>query len=240
MRKAFTLVELLVVVAIIALLLGILLPALSKAKEVARRSVCMSSLNQMSTATFAYATANKGWTPDWGGVNADDAHPWYNASRNLQKSGVGPVVIGKTMEYEFLPENPAITYCPSRDPEGRYAERARDYGWISWGSDQTNWELGRTVEYSYQHRLARQLGDVDAGEAFGGDLAIVDNFRLGTGRVIYNMSVGAQICHGDEYYNVAFFDNSVRPVFDKDEELYDPSAFYNKPGPALNKLEELD
>ncbi len=68
-RRAFTLVELLVVVSIIALLLGILLPALGKAREQARAVRCLSLVKQMVTASKAYNASHKGWNV-----------PYYNKS----------------------------------------------------------------------------------------------------------------------------------------------------------------
>ena len=57
-RRAFTLVELLVVVAILALLISILLPTLGRAKEEARRVICLSNLRQLAIAAHSYAASN--------------------------------------------------------------------------------------------------------------------------------------------------------------------------------------
>lgn len=58
MKKAFTLVELLVVVSIIAMLLGILLPSLSKARAVAQQTICLTNSRQMGKGLLLYANAN--------------------------------------------------------------------------------------------------------------------------------------------------------------------------------------
>ncbi len=59
-RRGFTLVELLVVIAIIALLLAILLPAISKAKELAARAVCGGNLRSLGQTQFMIADENNG------------------------------------------------------------------------------------------------------------------------------------------------------------------------------------
>ena len=62
--KAFTLVELLVVVAIIGILATMMLPALAKARESARRAACKSNLHQLQLGMEMYAEANSERYPD--------------------------------------------------------------------------------------------------------------------------------------------------------------------------------
>ena len=57
--SAFTLIEILVVVAIIALLVAILLPSLSRAREVAKRTVCGANISQIGKSMFVYANENR-------------------------------------------------------------------------------------------------------------------------------------------------------------------------------------
>src|SRR5262245_43214704 len=62
-RRGFTLVELLVVIGIIALLVGILLPALNKAREAANRARCAANMRSAVQALHVYLSESKGWLP---------------------------------------------------------------------------------------------------------------------------------------------------------------------------------
>ena len=63
MKKNFTLIEMLIVVAIIAILFSLLFPSLSKAKKSARMGVCLSQTRQIHTATQTFIKNNNGKYP---------------------------------------------------------------------------------------------------------------------------------------------------------------------------------
>jgi prepilin-type N-terminal cleavage/methylation domain-containing protein/prepilin-type processing-associated H-X9-DG protein len=74
-QRGFTLVELLVVIAVIALLLGILMPALSRSKEHAKGVVCQSNLHQIGMGAYFYAEANNSLIPR--GLGGGSGKAWF-------------------------------------------------------------------------------------------------------------------------------------------------------------------
>ena len=117
---AFTLVELLVVIGIIAVLMAILLPVLAKARAQANRTVCLSNIRQLGTAILMYCNDNKGWFPTcayWDSL-AYKPYPedWvhWQSNRNLMDSAVAKHVgrDGKLKE---------LLRCPADSFDGRKA-----------------------------------------------------------------------------------------------------------------------
>lgn len=110
--SAFSLVELLVVISLIALLIGLILPALSRARSVAKQTVCQSRLRQWGLAFEAYAMSNDGFYPHIDGLDRDagiaDQFGWVDML---------PPLVGKKSWCEYQrwnkPGRDTIFQCPS-------------------------------------------------------------------------------------------------------------------------------
>lgn len=149
-RRAFTLVELLVVIGIIAILVGILLPAMGRAREQAKRTVCASQLQQLAALWHMYANDYKGAFPYFPPIPEFPA--WGNWT--LITVAERQLVIDR-----YKIRSGKIFYCPNYSSFSRVGRSAED-----------DWTIPRTDTNPDTHYVGYS---VYAAQPYGTDNSIL-------------------------------------------------------------------
>lgn len=204
---AFTLVELLVVVAIISILAGLLLPALQEAIEAARRIHCQNNLRQQYLAKSFYIDEFGGYLP----------HKQCNTKNTAMPTGALLDVTARTLT-DYAGTDLQVWWCPSQwmnDPAGGTIFR-------DWPAQNDVWRRARTFDaksflrtipsYTYEDKVFAYRCPGGTGRYFGSQLKALlgtASINLGGGRWT---SAPPVITHakGDELIAVEIFPGSYR------------------------------
>lgn len=156
-QPGFTLVELLVVISIIALLLAILLPALSRARDLANRTKCASNIRGKTQADLLYATERGGRLPDW-----SDSYDQFATTQTYNKYPYGISIAVRDVMAEAYGLTRESFYCPNNDfwNTDYYWEKAWDdntltiLGYMQFGGNRY-FSIAQDIAVTYQDGIDR-------------------------------------------------------------------------------------
>jgi len=228
-HRFFTLVELLVVIAVISILAALLLPALSRAKESARKIACVGQLKQIGFAMLVYAADNDEFmVPTSSAENRTWFYrfaPYLNVNLKIKNNvAIGPLRDGQTSRQQY--QNGAIYYCPNIDsrrvnlPPSNAINELTTYAqniWITYSDVVPSGAAYADYEESYQKY--RKLGSPFFRNPSGVFVFTERDYTT----YLYQTSLSSNLLdwnlHGGGI-NVCFADASVRSI------RYDPSSPY--------------
>jgi prepilin-type N-terminal cleavage/methylation domain-containing protein/prepilin-type processing-associated H-X9-DG protein len=125
--QAFTLVELLVVIGIIALLISVLLPALSSARRSADNTKCKAALRQIGNGLLLYSIDNKGFWPSARDRRAPSDKDWHSWTDLIAKYMTGTKNMGSTYDINQVRRNSVIWGCPQWTRSQEFDKNAAYY-----------------------------------------------------------------------------------------------------------------
>jgi prepilin-type N-terminal cleavage/methylation domain-containing protein len=220
-RPAFTLIELLVVIAIISLLVSILLPSLNRAKDLAKRVVCLTNMKSNGTAISAYTTANNGWYPARFGWS----HAYYWPDYPGEKFWDEYVNLGLLVESDFVAGD--FSYLGGNFPSGAPAVKVSNLVYCPAGQQKIvdhwseNKEYAVYDSYCYFGPFKYTLGDKlrvsekleiefwdGSGDTVTSTVLMTDYMNASSNGRVYGF------WHGEEGINVLFDDCSASWVVD--------------------------
>lgn len=207
--SAFTLIELLIVISIMVLLVGMLLPSLNRAREDARRTVCLANLKHIGVGIVSYASENN----DRGPAVADASPTTNESPRQLLSDTTQTINLGRLWTQYLSDAN--VYHCPS--------QRVFEY------SDDSEKLGAETVAGSYAYAVQIPAGQSPVFSIMrhlamvSDDFTIVTSGDAGVGK--YSHARG---------YNVLYSDGSATWYSDDDESIWKRKIQWDDESDALD------